>query len=223
VARRLLRCRSHADFCATVVAGVKPQPSCRNRESSRLASPAAGAIRCRGFTRGVAQLGSALRSGRRGRGFESRHPDWRRCRSQALTGDSGRAFFCLSPQLVRSTVESGLPLVTHGAMTSRTRLASNEARISRSPSVHLPVGSFETTSIRAQPAKRISRTHHLPTRCQFAILAIPRGPIGLTLSRRRRRGTHQRLSERMGVAVSVRAIDAVAGHCAPAATGRFRR
>jgi hypothetical protein len=25
--------------------------------------------------RGVAQLGSALRSGRRGRGFESRHPD----------------------------------------------------------------------------------------------------------------------------------------------------
>ncbi len=26
-------------------------------------------------TRGVAQLGSALRSGRRGRGFESRHPD----------------------------------------------------------------------------------------------------------------------------------------------------
>ncbi|MDT5054632.1 MAG: hypothetical protein QOF66_2998, partial [Mycobacterium sp.] len=43
----------------------------------RLASPAAGAIRCRGFTRGVAQLGSALRSGRRGRGFESRHPDSR--------------------------------------------------------------------------------------------------------------------------------------------------
>ena len=42
----------------------------------RLASPTAGAIRCRGFTRGVAQLGSALRSGRRGRGFESRHPDW---------------------------------------------------------------------------------------------------------------------------------------------------
>ena len=26
-------------------------------------------------TRGVAQLGSALRSGRRGRGFKSRHPD----------------------------------------------------------------------------------------------------------------------------------------------------
>ena len=55
-------------------------------ELSRLASPAAGAIRCRGFTRGVAQLGSALRSGRRGRGFESRHPDSRRRRSQALTG-----------------------------------------------------------------------------------------------------------------------------------------
>lgn len=34
-----------------------------------------GAIRCRGFTRGVAQLGSVLRSGRRGRGFKSRHPD----------------------------------------------------------------------------------------------------------------------------------------------------
>ena len=41
----------------------------------RLASDPVGAIRCRGFTRGVAQLGSALRSGRRGRGFESRHPD----------------------------------------------------------------------------------------------------------------------------------------------------
>jgi hypothetical protein len=40
-----------------------------------LAADLAGAIRCRGFTRGVAQLGSALRSGRRGRGFESRHPD----------------------------------------------------------------------------------------------------------------------------------------------------
>lgn len=34
-----------------------------------------GAIRCRGFTRGVAQLGSVLRSGRRGRWFESSHPD----------------------------------------------------------------------------------------------------------------------------------------------------
>ena len=40
-----------------------------------LAGCRGGAIRCRGFTRGVAQLGSALRSGRRGRGFESRHPD----------------------------------------------------------------------------------------------------------------------------------------------------
>lgn len=29
--------------------------------------------------RGVAQLGSALRSGRRGRGFKSRHPDQRKC------------------------------------------------------------------------------------------------------------------------------------------------
>jgi hypothetical protein len=42
---------------------------------SALASSRVGAIRCRGFKRGVAQLGSALRSGRRGRGFESRHPD----------------------------------------------------------------------------------------------------------------------------------------------------
>ena len=44
-------------------------------QSKRLASHPAGAIGCRGFTRGVAQLGSVLRSGRRGRGFESRHPD----------------------------------------------------------------------------------------------------------------------------------------------------
>jgi transposase len=43
--------------------------------SARLASGPAGAIGCRGFKRGVAQLGSALRSGRRGRGFKSRHPD----------------------------------------------------------------------------------------------------------------------------------------------------
>ena len=43
--------------------------------ASGLASRRAGAIGCRGFKRGVAQLGSALRSGRRGRGFKSRHPD----------------------------------------------------------------------------------------------------------------------------------------------------
>ena len=34
-----------------------------------------GSARLPGFQRGVAQLGSALRSGRRGRGFKSRHPD----------------------------------------------------------------------------------------------------------------------------------------------------
>jgi hypothetical protein len=42
---------------------------------SALADRAGGAIRCRGFKRGVAQLGSALRSGRRGRRFKSCHPD----------------------------------------------------------------------------------------------------------------------------------------------------
>jgi hypothetical protein len=42
---------------------------------STLAERRVFAIRCRGFKRGVAQLGSALRSGRRGRGFKSRHPD----------------------------------------------------------------------------------------------------------------------------------------------------
>jgi hypothetical protein len=42
---------------------------------SALAIRRVSAIRCRGFKRGVAQLGSALRSGRRGRGFKSRHPD----------------------------------------------------------------------------------------------------------------------------------------------------
>jgi hypothetical protein len=45
------------------------------RRRSALGGCEVGAIRCRGFNRGVAQLGSALRSGRRGRGFESRHPD----------------------------------------------------------------------------------------------------------------------------------------------------
>ena len=55
-----------------------------------------GAIRCRGFTRGVAQLGSALRSGRRGRGFESRHPDSRRRRSEALTRKFWSGTFSLS-------------------------------------------------------------------------------------------------------------------------------
>ena len=34
-----------------------------------------GSARLAGLHRGVAQLGSALRSGRRGRGFKSRHPD----------------------------------------------------------------------------------------------------------------------------------------------------
>ena len=39
--------------------------------------PAPGSARLAGLHRGVAQLGSALRSGRRGRGFKSRHPDRR--------------------------------------------------------------------------------------------------------------------------------------------------
>jgi hypothetical protein len=63
---------------------------CRNRHKSRLASPTAGAIRCRGFTRGVAQLGSALRSGRRGRGFESRHPDCVICQARCAHAEPAR-------------------------------------------------------------------------------------------------------------------------------------
>ncbi len=55
----------------------------------RLGSYRGGAIRCRGFTRGVAQLGSVLRSGRRGRGFESRHPDSRNPLSPGRTGGAG--------------------------------------------------------------------------------------------------------------------------------------
>jgi hypothetical protein len=55
--------------------------------TGRLASGLVDAIRCRGFTRGVAQLGSALRSGRRGRGFESRHPD---SVNKALTRKTGQ-------------------------------------------------------------------------------------------------------------------------------------
>jgi hypothetical protein len=55
----------------TVLSGTRQSA----RAQSTLASCRVGAIRCRGFTRGVAQLGSVLRSGRRGRGFESRHPD----------------------------------------------------------------------------------------------------------------------------------------------------
>ncbi len=47
----------------------------RDGRTCGLASQRSGAIGCRGFKRGVAQLGSALRSGRRGRGFKSRHPD----------------------------------------------------------------------------------------------------------------------------------------------------
>src|SRR5699024_12605511 len=38
--------------------------------------------------RGVAQLGSALRSGRRGRGFKSRHPDKSRSRITRWSGTS---------------------------------------------------------------------------------------------------------------------------------------
>ncbi len=60
---------------------VKFERSCHWRADSHclghrnLASMTAGAIGCRRLKRGVAQLGSALRSGRRGRGFKSRHPD----------------------------------------------------------------------------------------------------------------------------------------------------
>src|ERR1700722_3147183 len=74
----------HAGVCCTsprgtdvicpAVADCCCRPAWLPRQCS-LAGCGGGAIRCRGFTRGVAQLGSALRSGRRGRGFESRHPD----------------------------------------------------------------------------------------------------------------------------------------------------
>ena len=69
-------CKSptRTDVIHAAVANCCCRPAWLPRQCS-LAGCGAGAIRCRGFTRGVAQLGSALRSGRRGRGFESRHPD----------------------------------------------------------------------------------------------------------------------------------------------------
>ena len=67
---RIPRASSRAEGNPPLATALTPRSS-----DMRLVSPAASAIRCRGFTRGVAQLGSALRSGRRGRGFESRHPD----------------------------------------------------------------------------------------------------------------------------------------------------
>src|SRR3984885_2854746 len=65
---------SGTDVICPAVADCGCRPAWLPRQCS-LAGCGGGAIRCRGFTRGVAQLGSALRSGRRGRGFESRHPD----------------------------------------------------------------------------------------------------------------------------------------------------
>ena len=75
----------------------------------RLARRQPGAIRCRGFTRGVAQLGSALRSGRRGRGFESRHPDaLSQFRGPGQESWSGPLSF-FRPQCVRRASEGSLP------------------------------------------------------------------------------------------------------------------
>ena len=45
------------------------------------------------FFRGVAQFGRALRSGRRGRGFESRHFDYLAGAPKALRNQGFRCFF----------------------------------------------------------------------------------------------------------------------------------
>jgi Resolvase, N terminal domain len=72
---------------------------------SALANRRVGAVRCRGFKRGVAQLGSALRSGRRGRGFESRHPDHESRSSSACLSSLGNLL--LRTQLGYARVSTG--------------------------------------------------------------------------------------------------------------------
>jgi hypothetical protein len=53
--------------------------------------------------RGVAQLGSALRSGRRGRGFKSRHPDQCQCRSAADHPTRATGLWIVCPSFVRGS------------------------------------------------------------------------------------------------------------------------
>src|SRR5271155_3133965 len=81
--------KSPASAGVTYPAPTRALPVWMTRPSA-LAGCRVGAIRCRGFRRGVAQLGSALRSGRRGRGFESRHPDLDMTRSKAVPAISVR-------------------------------------------------------------------------------------------------------------------------------------
>ena len=67
--------------------------------------------------RAVAQFGSALRSGRRGRGFESRHPDSRHRRSRALTGSPVGALLRPGPQRVCDVcLDGGFRRSTHDGL-----------------------------------------------------------------------------------------------------------
>ena len=68
---------AHAGTPLTADAGI---PDCAGRRGVGYVLP--------GTHRGVAQLGSALRSGRRGRGFKSRHPD-REVQVKGLLADDG--------------------------------------------------------------------------------------------------------------------------------------
>ena len=73
----------------------------------------------------MAQLGSALRSGRRGRGFESRHPDTDRRRWTRSIHSSGSIFSCAAVTYCESTLPepaNGLPEVVFAALSEHENL-----------------------------------------------------------------------------------------------------
>src|SRR5262249_40730092 len=101
-----------------------------------------GTSRRSGGRRGVAQLGSALRSGRRGRRFKSGHPDPGCCRSEARAVISHGRSLCsvsdfgseLRADLVCPPEEHGEPSATavcpdHPASQSGARRSSQKLRL----------------------------------------------------------------------------------------------
>ena len=114
--------------------------------------------------RGVAQLGSALRSGRRGRGFKSRHPDAKQQVRGRSPSEGGRPLDRLSAIChhvctgwravrVKTTGHSGVRLTTrkHGRSARgapvRHRVAASErslaGRAGRSDEVHRAIESAD--------------------------------------------------------------------------------
>jgi hypothetical protein len=150
-------------------------------------------------SRGVAQPGSALRSGRRGPQFESGHPDIRRRKSKLfrrMLRNSGRESAISRPSCGRllSMLSMGwLPgALARGGRRERSPASAYASRVRSGP---LPARGLNVSNLPAVPAGghaagmrvsdgRAARTLRPPMCSQHGAGGRPRSPAGAVLSPR---------------------------------------